>query len=41
LLTPKFCLVGFYNYAGTVEEDTKTLSILEDLRLEASGKSPS
>jgi hypothetical protein len=41
LLTPKFCLVGFYNYAGTVEEDTKTLSILEDLRLEASGKSSS
>lgn len=37
LLTPRFCLVGFYNYAGA-EEETKTLSLLEDLRLEAAGK---
>jgi hypothetical protein len=41
LLTPKFLLIGFYNYNGSPEVETKTLSLLEDLRLEASGKSAS
>jgi hypothetical protein len=41
LLTPKFLLIGFYNYNGSPEGETKTLSLLEDLRLEASGKSTS
>lgn len=41
LLTPKILLIGFYNYNGNPEGETKTLSLLEDLRLEASGKSTS
>jgi hypothetical protein len=36
LITPKFCLVGFYNYIGP-ESELKTLAIFEDIRLEASG----
>jgi hypothetical protein len=41
LCTPKFLLIGFYNYNGSPEGEAKTLSLLEDLRLEASGKSTS
>lgn len=37
LLTPKFCLVGLYHFTGP-ESEAKTLSILEDLRLEAAAK---
>lgn len=36
LLTPKFCLVGFYNYAGP-DCEAKTLDLFEDLRKEAAG----
>jgi hypothetical protein len=32
LITPKFCLVGFYNFAGP-ESEAKTLGIFEDTRL--------
>jgi hypothetical protein len=38
LLTPKFLLVGFYNYGGSPDTEAKTIAILEDLRLEAEGK---
>jgi hypothetical protein len=38
LLTPKFCLVAFYNHAGP-ESEAKTLGLFEEVRLEAGGAS--
>jgi hypothetical protein len=37
LLTPKFCLVGLYNFSGP-EAEAKTLGLFEDLRVEAAVK---
>jgi hypothetical protein len=37
LLTPKFCLVGLYNFAGP-DAEANILCLFEDLRLEAAAK---